>query len=133
MVIALVSAILEVTVPNFTFAFLSIAALVAMAVAFCAGLTLQVLAFASALFLALIFIRPRLLARLQKDHKMVSRSQALVGSEGEVSEAIDPAAGSGRVMVRGQDWAAKSDRPIALGKVIQVESHDGIVLIVKEP
>jgi membrane protein implicated in regulation of membrane protease activity len=132
LMLALIAAILEVALPYFTFSFVSFAALVSMLVAFRGGFVAQCISFALALVVALFFIRPRLLARLHKSNDMPSRSQVLVGALGQVTESIDVKTGSGRVLVNGQDWAARSDEPIANGKAIEVKSHDGIVLIVKE-
>jgi membrane protein implicated in regulation of membrane protease activity len=133
LLVAVVSGLLEVSVPYFTFTFVSLASLVAMCAAICAGnWIVQFLSFAVALVLFLMILRPRMLSRLHKSHAMPSRSQALVGCFGEVTESIDAATGTGRILVNGQDWAAKSEQIIAAGQRIVVEDHDGIVLIVKE-
>ena len=133
LLIALACAILEVALPHLMFAFASGAAFLAMGAALSLGWTLQILTFGVALLVSLTFARPRLLNRFNKTyHKMPSRAQALVGARGEVTEAIDPLLGTGRISVNGQDWAARSTQPFALGKTIVVDGHDGIVLTVKE-
>jgi len=132
LLIALAAGILEVTVPLFTYAFVSIAALVAMLMSLQMNFIAQILAFTITLVVTLLFVRPRLLIRFHRDTKMPSRSQELVGSQGEVTEAIDSVASIGRVMVRGQDWAAKSQNALPVGSRVTVSGHDGIVLIVKE-
>jgi membrane protein implicated in regulation of membrane protease activity len=47
-----------------------------------------------------------------------------------VTETIEPGEGRGRVMVSGQDWAARSSVVIPAGVDVVVKGADGIVLIV---
>ena len=131
-VLTLIFAILEVGVPIFAFSFVSVASAITALVSMRWGWSVQAVTFLAGTLLTLLILRPRLLSRLQKSHTMPSRSQALVGAVGVVTEALDSAAGTGRVQVEGQDWAAKSQTPISVGKQIKVENHDGIVLIIKE-
>ena len=44
---------------------------------------------------------------------------------------IDPMLGTGRVNVAGQDWAARSEEPVATGTRVRVVAADGIVLEVR--
>ncbi len=131
-IIALVAGILEVAVPMFTFSFVSIAAGITALTSTRYGLFIQFAVFIGVTLLSILVLRPRVLNRWQRQHNMPSRSQALINSQGVVTEAIDSVRGTGRVMVEGQDWAAKSHSAIAVGKSIKVENHDGIVLIVRE-
>jgi membrane protein implicated in regulation of membrane protease activity len=52
----------------------------------------------------------------------------LLGREGIVTHDIDPTVGSGRVNIGGQDWAARSLSPLAVGTRVRVAGADGIVL-----
>ncbi len=131
-VMALTLAILEVGVPVFAFLFASIAAMITALVSLSFGWPIQLVIFIFSTLLSVVILRPRLLNRWQRNHSMPSRAQALVGAQGVVSETVDPIVGTGRVMVEGQDWAAKSQSLISIGKTIKVEKHDGIVLIIKE-
>ena len=63
---------------------------------------------------------------------MPSRTEILLGKKGQVTEWIDPVSGKGRVIVEGQDWAAKSEKSILSGQSVLVEGADGIVLQVRE-
>jgi membrane protein implicated in regulation of membrane protease activity len=45
-----------------------------------------------------------------------------------VTDDIDPTRGTGRVNVGGQDWAARSPDPLALGTKVRVVGANGIVL-----
>ena len=55
--------------------------------------------------------------------------EGLVGELGEVKEVI---AGKGKVMVHGELWKARSDRPIKKGSKVRVVKVDGLVVTVEE-
>jgi len=57
-----------------------------------------------------------------------SRTESLVGRHAVVTHDIDPTAGTGRVNVGGEDWAARSGEAIAAGVRVRVVGADGIVL-----
>jgi membrane-bound serine protease (ClpP class) len=62
-------------------------------------------------------------------HKpIISGSEELIGSTGEVIEAIEK---DGRVRVHSEIWNAKSKIPIPLGKNIRVIGIEGLTLIVE--
>jgi len=96
--LALVAGILEISVPHFGCAFISAGAVVAAAAAF------------------LGFSVP------------VQRTDPLIGRHGQVTHDIDPVLGTGRVVVSGEDWAARSSEAIATGTRVRVVGADGIVL-----
>ena len=50
---------------------------------------------------------------------------------GEVAVAIVDVAPAGRVRVRGEDWAARSNRPIRAGEAARIVGLDGLTLIVE--
>jgi membrane protein implicated in regulation of membrane protease activity len=131
-VLALILAIMEIAVPIFAFSFVSFAAVISALVSLKWGGPVQLLVFMASTLLSILIVRPRILNRVHRHHPMPSRAQALVGLRGVVSEDVDPVVGTGRVMVEGQDWAAKSHSVISVGKSVEVEKHDGIVLIIKE-
>ena len=130
--LALIAALLEVTLPAFAFLFASLAAGITALGSLFLSWPMQIVVFLFSVLLMVLLLRPRFLNRLQKEHSMPSRSEALVGLVGVVTESVDPQTGSGRVMVEGQDWSARSLSPIPVGKSVKVENHDGIVLIIKE-
>lgn len=130
LVMAAVAAILEMVSATFGFIFVTGAALVAAALGrFGLGLAGQIVAFAVVLVLGLLLLRPRLVKRFGAPG-VPSRTDRLVGQTGEVTEAIDPVRGGGRVMVAGHDWAARSDVPLPVGARIHVRGADGITLLV---
>ena len=127
--VAIVAAIVEIVVPSFGFIFVSAGALAAAIVAWTLGVTpaIQVVVFAAVVIGSLLLIRPRLVGRLGA-RGVPSRTEAMLGRRGRVTEDINPTLGTGRVNVGGEDWKATSDRPIPMGVDIVVKSADSIVL-----
>jgi membrane protein implicated in regulation of membrane protease activity len=74
-------------------------------------------------------VRPRMVKRLGPG-KLPSRTERLVGQTALVTQAINPVLGTGRILVTGEDWAAKSEDPVDQGAKVIVHGADGIVLIV---
>ena len=126
--LALVGAIVEVSIPHFGFAFVS-AASVAAAVAayFGFGIIPQIGIFVVVLAASLIGLRSRLVGYLG-GQGVPSRTAPLVGRQGIVTHDIDTTLGLGRVNVGGEDWAARAAEPIATGIKVRVVGADGIVL-----
>lgn len=129
-IIALVAGILEVVVPAFGFLFVTLAALLAAVLALAGmGLTLQVIVFAAASLFFLFVLRP-VFARRLGGPGVPSRTEVLHGKVAEVTEAVDPVRGSGRVIVEGHDWAARAAVPVPVGARVRIDGADGIVLLV---
>ena len=129
--VAFIAAVLEVSVPHFGSAFVSAAAVAAAAVAFFGhGVTAQFATFVVVLVVSLMALRSRLVARLG-GQGVPSRTEPLVGRHAVVTHEIDPALGTGRVNVGGEDWAARSAAPIEAGAKVRVVGADGIVLEVR--
>jgi len=126
--LALVSAIVEVSIPHFGLAFVAIGAIAAAVAAFFSiGVAGQLLVFAVGLVASLGLLRRTLLTRLS-GRGVPSRTEKLVGREGIVTQDIETTVGAGRVNVGGEDWAARSKTPIPSGTRIKVIGFDGIVL-----
>lgn len=127
-VLAVVAAIVEISIPHFGLIFVTAAAATAAAFASAGfGFTAQLVVFIVELALTFWLLRPRVLARLNS-RGVPSRTEALVGREGVVTNDIDSSVGAGRVNVGGEDWAARSASPIPAGARIRVLAADGIVL-----
>lgn len=131
LILALVAGIVEVLIPAFVFLFVAVAALLTAAVAWLAfSSTVQVVFFAAVSVLLLLLVRPVLASKRLAAKGVPSRTEALVGKLGHVTEAIDPVRGTGRVNVAGEDWAARSPSPVSVGAQVLVDGSDGIVLLV---
>ncbi len=81
--------------------------------------------------LMVILIRRGVL-RLTTNTRVPSRTDPHIGASAVVTQGIDPIHGSGRVVVNGEDWAAKSSEPIPAGARVTVMDADGIVLVVEK-
>ena len=126
--VALVAAVIEVTLPHFGCAFISAGAVAAAAAAFF-GLSIgaQIGTFVLVMTVSLVALRANLLSRLAGGG-VPSRTAPLVGRHGQVTHEIDPTLGTGRINVGGEDWAARSHEPLPIGTKIRVVAADGIVL-----
>jgi membrane protein implicated in regulation of membrane protease activity len=126
--IALLAAILEVSVPHFGCAFISAGAVAAAAAAFFGfGVPVQIATFVVVLTVSIAALRARLLDRVG-GRGVPSRTEPLIGRHGQVTHEIDPVLGTGRVIVAGEDWAARSAEAISTGTRVRVVGADGIVL-----
>jgi len=126
--VALVAAVIEVSVPHFGCAFISVGAVAAAAAAFFGyGVAVQIATFVVVMTGSLVALRANLLGRLAGPG-VPSRTAPLVGRHGQVTDDINPTLGTGRINVGGEDWAARSTEPIPAGTKIRVVAADGIVL-----
>lgn len=131
--VALVASIIEVSIPHFGFAFVGAGAVAAAAAAFLKyGVPAQLAVFVLVLVVSLVTLRSRLLGRLG-GRGVPSRTEALIGRDGVVTQDIDAMLGTGRVTVGGEDWAARSREPITTGSKVRIIGADGIVLEVTRP
>jgi membrane protein implicated in regulation of membrane protease activity len=126
--VALVAAVIEVSLPHFGCAFVSAGAVAAAGAAFFGfGVPVQIGTFVVVMTVSLVALRANLLSRLAGGG-VPSRTGPLVGRHGQVTHDIDPTLGTGRINVGGEDWAARCSEPLATGTKIRVVSADGIVL-----
>jgi membrane protein implicated in regulation of membrane protease activity len=126
--VAVVSAIIEVSIPHFGVIFASLgAAAAAVAASFGLGPALQLIVFVVVLGASLAVLRPRLIGRADAPG-VPSRTDELIGRDGMVTHDIDPTLGAGRVNVGGEDWAARCGTPLPVGTRVRVVRADGIVL-----
>ena len=126
--LAILAAIIEVSIPHFGVVFVSVGAVAAAVVsAIGFGLPAQIIVFIVALGVSLFLLRPRLVRRLGA-RGVPSRTDTLIGKQGVVTHEIDASLGGGRVTVGGEDWAARTATTLAVGTKIRVLKADGIVL-----
>ncbi len=129
--ILLALAILAVLVEIFTLGFLAGALGVGLVFAsvgayFEADTEWLIALFAAGSVLAFFTIQP-LVNRFIQD-KITTNADAIVGQKGRVTEEVDPARGTGRASVGGDDWKVESDQVIAVGTQVEVVSRNSIVL-----
>lgn len=130
LVLGLIALIIEAIGLNLVFVFVAIAALFAGCMAAVGTPILgQLVSFILAGLLLPVLLRPRLLAALG-GRGVISRTDALLGEVAEVTQAIDPVLGTGRVLANGHDWAARSEEPLSVGTRVMIDGADGIVLLV---
>jgi membrane protein implicated in regulation of membrane protease activity len=127
--VALIAAIIEVSIPHFGFGFVSIGAVAAAGLAFVGySVTVQMAVFVAVLSVSLLLLRSRLIGRLMSGRGLPSRTDVMIGRHGVVTHDIDATLGGGRVNVGGEDWAARSSDVIGSGTKVRVVGADGIVL-----
>jgi membrane protein implicated in regulation of membrane protease activity len=126
--LAVLAAIIEVSIPHFGVVFVSVGA-VAAAVVSALGFELpaQIIVFIVALGVSLVLLRPRLVRQLGA-RGVPSRTDTLIGKQGVVTHEIDASLGGGRVTVGGEDWAARAATTLPVATKIRVVKADGIVL-----
>jgi membrane protein implicated in regulation of membrane protease activity len=130
LILAVCALVVEALTSTLIFLFVAAAALLgALASLLHVPVSVQVVGFAAAALGLPLLFRPRLLQRMG-GRGLLSRTETLLGSMGRVTESIDPVAGTGRVLVNGEDWAARSAAAVAAGTQVRVEGADGIVLLV---
>lgn len=132
LVVSIVCLIVELSSGDLYFICFDIGAVVAM-VAALLGLPFwaQVIVFAVASVLCLVFLRPSLLRRLHDKKERQSNADALVGQQGTVIMAI-PADGYGYVKIAGDEWrsVSASGLPIDEGTRVIVVSRESTILSV---
>ncbi len=127
-VVAVVAAVIEISIPHFGLIFVTLAALAAAGVAYAGfGAILQSVIFIAALGISFFGLRPRMMSNLGSKG-VPSRTDTLLGRDGIVTFDIEATVGAGRVNVGGEDWAARAATPIPAGTRIRVVAADGIVL-----
>ena len=127
--LAILAAVLEISIPHFGAVFVSAAAVAAAgAAALPAGMPVQLLTFAVVIVVSFVVLRPWFVARAGRGSGIPSRTEQLIGKDGVVTHEINPTTGGGRVNVGGEDWAARSDAAVAIGTRVRVTGADGIVL-----
>src|SRR5207248_7334081 len=118
--LALAAAVLEVSVPHFGCAFISAGAVAAAAAAYFGfSVPAQIGTFVIVMTVSIAGLRARLLDRVAGPG-LPSRTDPLIGRDGQVTHDIDPVLGTGRIVVGGEDWAARSSEAITTGTPVRV-------------
>ena len=132
--IGVVCLILELTSGDFFIMCFSIGAFItAIGAAVGANVTVQVIIFAVASVLCLLFVRPLALKYFHRnDQDRPSNVDAMVGRTGVVTDKI-PEKGYGRVKIDGDSWKAQSldGEGIEKGMRVEVTEINSIIITVK--
>ncbi len=130
---ATVMFIFEMISPTFGALFAGIAALITALLSYFidASLSVQFIVFVLLTMVSLFTVRPLLLKRFYSQKDMPSRSEALIGKFGILSEDIKSPEEMGRVNIDGSDWSAKSESAIAKGQRVKIVALDGLTLKVE--
>lgn len=97
------------------------------------GLPVQVILFIVVSIALLVLTRPVAMKYFNQERQKTN-AESLIGQQALVIEDIDTLKASGRVEVRGQEWAAKTDEPdgrIAKNSVVVINGIQGVKLIVR--
>ena len=133
-IISILCLILELSSGDFFLLCFAIGAAVGAVVAGCGlSLTWQIIIFALVSALSLLLVRPALIRKLHKPHKVrLSNAEAMIGREGRVTEEIETN-GYGRVAIDGDNWKARSidGSAIANGTRVRVVKMDSIIISVE--
>ena len=127
--------IIEVFTPGFIVACLGLGSLVAAITAYMGyNIDAQFIAFSASTLISLFLIRPLLYKKGEKQDKIKTNTEALIGRVGNVSETIDNSSKSGRVLIDGDQWKALShnNEIIELNAQVEVISIDSTIITVKK-
>lgn len=95
---------------------------------------IQLIAFLAVSFLLLLFTRPFAVKYVNKD-RVKTNVDDVVGKTAVVTEPINNLQGIGQVKLKGMDWMARSadnDVTIVAGAMVEIQSVEGVKLIVRE-
>ena len=127
--LAIVAVVVEIFTPQFGFIFVAAGAAAGAFVNMAGGgFAWQMVSFAVVVTASLALLRPRMVGWLGRAPGVPSRTDTLIGKQGQVTQGINPTLGTGRVIVAGEDWAARSTSVVAAGVDVRVVGVDGIVL-----
>ena len=127
--------IIEVFTPGFIVACLGLGSLVAAITAYMGyNIDAQFISFSVSTLISLFLIRPLLYKKGEKQDKIKTNTEALIGRVGSVSETIDNSSKNGRVIIDGDQWKALSqnNQIIELNAQVEVISIDSTIITVKK-
>ena len=127
--------IIEVFTPGFIVACLGLGSLVAAITAYMGyNIDAQFIAFSASTLISLFLIRPLLYKKGEKQDKIKTNTEALIGRVGSVSKTINNSSKSGRVLIDGDQWKALSQNNeiIELNDQVEVISIDSTIITVKK-
>lgn len=134
--VAIVCLILEITSGDFYVTCFAIGAAVAIvpSAIWPDGLWLQIITWAVASVLSILFIRPYLLRKIHpRERQRKSNADALLGRTGRVTDAIAEG-GYGYVQIDGDSWRSHTadGTAVEMGAQVRVLARDSIILTVEK-
>lgn len=134
-VVAMVCLIMEMSSGDFYITCFGIGAVTALLLSlFGTPFWAQVIAFAVFSVLSIYFLRPHLVAWINRSAGLrASNADAIIGRVGEVSETIETGR-YGRVKLDGDDWKAQADADVDLpvGTKVRIVGRDSIIIKVEK-
>lgn len=133
LIVVAVMLVCEIFSMGLTTIWFSIGAVVsAIASAFGAPLWLQITLFCVVSVVVMLLVRPFAMKVLDKN-RTKTNVDALAGQRVTVLETIDNQKETGRVMLNGVEWMARStdNTVIEAGEIVEIESVSGVKLMVK--
>lgn len=127
--------IIEVFTPGFIVACLGLGSVIAALTAYMGyNIDAQFISFSVSTLISLFLIRPLLYKKGEKQDKIKTNTEALIGRVGSVSMTIDNSSKSGRVLIDGDQWKALSQNNeiIELNDQVEVISIDSTIITVKK-
>lgn len=124
--------IIELSSGDFYFVCFALGAIASLIAAACdVPLLYQLLVWAVASVICLVFVRPSLVKRLHNRKERKSNADALIGRTGTVTETI-PANGHGYVQIDGDVWRSISADNVEIpkGTTVTITDRESIVLTV---
>lgn len=135
LVCVVIFAVAEIATMGLTTIWFAIGSLVALFLAlFGANVWIQVIVFILVSLVMILFTRPIAVKYFNTD-RVRTNAESLIGRQAIVTQAIDNLHATGKVMVAGQEWTARSDQDDILieeGAVTDILAINGVKLIVKE-
>lgn len=132
---AIVLAALEIVIPSFIVINFAVGALLTtIFAAFNASIEWQIAIFAVGSLASFFIVRPFMLKwGFKKSANIKTNVDAMIGKIGKVTEQINIEKNTGRVMLDGDDWRAKTEDDSIIEKdlLVEVLKVDSIVLYVK--
>ena len=133
-VVAMLCLIMELSSGDFYVTCFGIGAMCAIVASLIgAPIWMQVIVFAVSSVLSIYFLRPRLVALLNRSaSQRKSNADAIIGRIGEVTETVR-AGDYGRVKLDGDDWKAQSDsgHDLPAGTKVRIVGRDSIIIKVE--
>lgn len=133
LIIMAVMIVLEIISLGLTTIWFAIGALAAYIVAlFCNQLIVQIIVFLVVSIIALVFTRPVAIRFINGKKIEKTNVDRVIGKKAKVIEQIDNDRATGRVLIDGQEWMARSenDEIIGLDERVIIKEISGVKLIV---